>query len=271
MNGCICQMETELLVHGPGKVQCLLQSFASVGWCICPAKAPKWHKLVLNDSSLHLKLCSRIHEEVSERRCRPCPPLVAGTLLSGFPQTSGGDGNIPETWCAVDLVWVPPGLASLLHPWQRFDHWRAQGAASKGFFAPPCAPQWSNLCPGCSTVAEMWSIAEWSTSLPCFSMEGGSHMLSASLKGLQQSQALISVKMPFPPCLRHLFTLPHEQEEKRHSGSWAIHFCTVEGPTLLGEALLTMYVLLLEYSIPAVKSQSCAESFWVQLFSIAEI
>lgn len=204
-------------------------------------------------------------------------PWLLGQLsvvfLRPWERVLCGDGNITGTWCAVGLVWVSAGPASLLHPWQRFDHCRAQGGAGKGLFAPPCASQQSNLCPGCSTVAEMWSTAEWSTSLSCFSMAGGNHMLSASLKGLQQSQALISLKMPFPPCLGHLFTLPHGREKKSHSGSWTIHLCTVEG--LVTDAHLTgcglnMHMLLLEYSSPAVKSWSCAESFWVELFSVAE-
>lgn len=77
-------------------------------------------------------------------------------------------------------------------------------------------------------------------------------MLSASLKGLQQSQALISLKIPFLLASGTFY-----------SGSWAIHFCTVEGPVTyphLAGCGLNVPMLLLEYSIPAVKSQSSAES-----------
>lgn len=55
-------------------------------------------------------------------------------------------------------------------------------------------------------------------------------MLSASLKGLQQSQALITLQMPFLPCLRHLLTLPHEQEKRGTQG--AGQFSSAQGKDL---------------------------------------
>lgn len=60
--------------------------------------------------------------------------------------------------------------------------------------APPCAPQRSNLCPGYSKVVVTWNAAEWPTSLSCFSMEGGNHMLSALLKGLRLQSSPILIK-----------------------------------------------------------------------------
>lgn len=78
-------------------------------------------------------------------RHRHCPPLVAGTPLSGFPQSlrDGPWQRWKHTWdmmCCGSGV-GPSSPSFLLHPWERFDHCRAQGGAGKGLFAPPRAPQ----------------------------------------------------------------------------------------------------------------------------------
>ena len=88
--------------------------------------------------------------------------------------------------CPMDLVWDPGPTASL-QPGQRFGCHREQEEQAN-------LTRWplrrSNLCPGCSKEVGTWSVAERPTSLSCFSMEGGSHMPSASLKGLQLQSSL---------------------------------------------------------------------------------